>query len=74
MWTVRTPASEGVIIAAAGRNRGFHPISHEDWDYLNRGFTKFFMTISYILTTIRGRHTSPNDLLLRNKLVEWLQH
>jgi hypothetical protein len=41
-----------------------HAISHQNWDYINRGCVKYFMTISCILVTIREAHISFQTIVL----------
>jgi hypothetical protein len=53
--TVRTPANEDAISQLWNESRGeVHAISHENWDYPNRGSSKYFMMINCIHTTTCG--------------------
>jgi hypothetical protein len=52
--TVRPPANEDAIISDLEREPWRS--SHENWDYPNRGSSKYFITINCIHATTRGAH------------------
>jgi hypothetical protein len=63
--TVRTPANEDAILQLWNESRGeAHAISHDNWDYPNRGSSKYFMAINCVHTTTRGAHICFQTIVL----------
>jgi hypothetical protein len=54
-WPGRTPDNEDPTAAVMKREP--RRSSRDIWDYSNPGSSEYFMTINFILTTIRGAHT-----------------
>jgi hypothetical protein len=52
-WAVQTPAHGHAVIFCCGMRtvKKHQAISHENWDYPNRGSLKYFMTINCTHTT-----------------------
>jgi hypothetical protein len=66
--TVRTPA----CVRCQNYSCGDDAISHDSWDFRNRGASKCFMTISCIYTTTHRVHMFPDNRPQRMPFCEWL--